>query len=126
MRGERNYLNDKAFKEKMTNEERTMMEENMGLVLTVNQKFYNYDKDTIIDDDDMIQVGRLYLLKAIRSYNPEKSKVNGLYQIGFIKDGKTRMKWTPIGADKYDHNVKEVVISEATTGRIIETIIATH
>ena len=56
----------------------------------------------------------------------KKKKVNGLYQIGFIKDGKTRMNWTPIGADKYDHNVKEVVISDAETGRRIETIIATH
>ena len=67
-----------------------------------------------------------FITKEYESYNPEKKKVNGLYQIGFIKDGKTRMKWTPIGADKYDHNVKEVSIYEATTGRIIETIIATH
>ena len=104
MRGERNYLNDKAFKEKMTNEERTMMEENMGLVLTVNQKFYNYDKDTIIDDDDMIQVGRLYLLKAIRSYNPEKSKFstyayrilfNGMYS--YIKNFQGRLNSTTSG-----------------------------
>ena len=36
------------------------------------------------------------------------------------------MNWTPIGADKYDHNVKEVIVTEAETGRIIETIIATH
>ena len=69
---------------------------------------------------------KTFITKEYESYNPEKKKVNGLYQIGFIKDGKTRMNWTPIGADKYDHNVKEVVISDATTGRRIETIIATH
>ena len=67
-----------------------------------------------------------FITKEYESYNPEKKKVNGLYQIGFIKDGKTRMNWTPIGADKYDHNVKEVVITEAETGRIVETITATH
>lgn len=67
-----------------------------------------------------------FITKEYNCYSPEKRKVNGLYQIGFIKDGKTRMTWTPIGADKFDHNVKEVIISEATTGRIIETIIATH
>ena len=69
---------------------------------------------------------KTFITKEYESYKPEKRTVNGLYQIGFIKDGKTRMKWTPIGADKYDHNVKEVVISDATTGRRIETIIATH
>ena len=67
-----------------------------------------------------------FITKEYKSYNPERKKVNGLYQIGFIKEGKTRIKWTPIGADKYDHNVKEVIISDATTGRRIETIIATH
>ena len=69
---------------------------------------------------------KTFITKEYESYKPEKKKVNGLYQIGFIKDGKTRIKWTPIGADKYDHNVKEVIISDATTGRRIETIIATH
>ena len=67
-----------------------------------------------------------FITKEHDCYSPVKKKINGLYQIGFIKDGKTRIKWTPVGADKYDHNVKEVVITEATTGRIIETIIATH
>ena len=67
-----------------------------------------------------------FITKDYESYNPVKKKVNGLYQIGFIKDGKTRMNWTPIGADKYDHNVKEVVISDLATGRRIETIVATH
>ena len=67
-----------------------------------------------------------FVTKEYNSYSPVKKKVNGLYQIGFIKEGKTRMKWIPIGSDKYDHNVKEVVITEATTGRMIETIIATH
>lgn len=53
--------------------------------------------------------------------------VNGLEQIGFVKEGKTRMTWTPIGSGKdYDHNVKEVIITEASTGRRIETIEAYH
>ena len=67
-----------------------------------------------------------FITKEYESYNPEKKKVNGLYQVGFIKDGKTRMTWTPIGAGDYDHNVKEVVITEAETGRVVETIAATH
>ena len=67
-----------------------------------------------------------FVTKEYASYSPVKKKVNGLYQIGFIKDGKTRMNWTPIGADKYDHNVKEVVIKDYATGRRIETIVATH
>ena len=67
-----------------------------------------------------------FITKEYDSYNPDKKKVNGLYQIGFVKEGKSRMTWTPIGADTYDHNVKEVVITEATTGRRIETITATH
>ena len=67
-----------------------------------------------------------FITKDYERYSPMKKKVNGLYPIGFIKDGKSRMNWTPIGADKYDHNVKEVIISDATTGRRIETIIATH
>ena len=66
------------------------------------------------------------LQKIMKVTIQKKKKVNGLYQIGFIKDGKSRMNWTPIGADKYDHNVKEVVITESETGRIVETIIATH
>lgn len=68
-----------------------------------------------------------FITKEYDSYNPDKKKVNGLYQIGFVKEGKSRNTWTPIGAgDEYDHNVKEVVITEATTDRRIETITATH
>lgn len=63
---------------------------------------------------------KTFITKEYDSYNHEKKKINGLYQIGFIKDGKTRMNWTPIGA------VKEVVITEYETGRRIETIVATH
>lgn len=37
------------------------------------------------------------------------------------------MTWTPIGSGElYDHNVKEVNISEATTGRRIDVIVAKH
>lgn len=54
-------------------------------------------------------------------------KVNGSEQIGFVKEGKTRMTWTPIeSGELYDHNVKEVIISEATTGRRIDVIVAKH
>jgi hypothetical protein len=68
-----------------------------------------------------------FITKEYDSYNPDKKKVNGLYQIGFVKEGKSRNTWIPIGAgDEYNHNVKEVVITEATTGRRIETITATH
>lgn len=57
----------------------------------------------------------------------EIKKVNGLEQIGFVKEGKTRTTWTPIGSGElYDHNVKEVIISEATTGRRIDVIVAKH
>lgn len=39
----------------------------------------------------------------------------------------TRMTWTPIGSGEiYDHNVKEVIVTEATTGRRIASYIATH
>jgi hypothetical protein len=67
-----------------------------------------------------------FITKEYDSYNPEKKKINGLYQIGFVKKGKSRNTWTPIGACDYDHNVKEVVILDAETGRRIETIIASH
>ena len=67
-----------------------------------------------------------FITKDYVEYNPERKLINGLYQIGFIKEGKTRKTWLPYENGKYGHNVKEIVISEATTGRMIEKIIATH
>lgn len=67
-----------------------------------------------------------FITKEYDSYNPEKKKVNGLYQIGFVKDGKKRMTWTPIASCDYDHNVKEVIITEVYSGRRMETIEAKH
>ena len=68
-----------------------------------------------------------FITKDYDNYNPVIKKVNGLEQIGFVKEGKTRMTWTPIGSGElYDHNVKEVIISEATTGRRIDVIVAKH
>lgn len=32
-----------------------------------------------------------FITKEYDSYNPDKKKVNGLYQIGFVKEGKSRM-----------------------------------
>lgn len=68
-----------------------------------------------------------FITKDYDEYSPVIKKVNGLEQIGFVKEGKTRMTWTPIGSGEvYDHNVKEVIVTEATTGRRIESYIATH
>lgn len=68
-----------------------------------------------------------FITKDYDNYNPEIKKVNGLDQIGFVKEGKTHMTWIPIGSGEiYDHNVKEVIISEATTGRTINVIVAKH
>lgn len=67
-----------------------------------------------------------FITEEYDSYSPERKMVNGLQQIGFVKEGKKRMTWTPYGAGSYDHNVKEIVITDAATGRRIETIIATH
>lgn len=68
-----------------------------------------------------------FITKDYDEYSPVIKKVNGLEQIGFVKEGKTRMTWTPIGSGEiYDHNVKEVIVTEATTGRRIVSYIATH
>lgn len=68
-----------------------------------------------------------FITKDYDEYSPVIKKVNGLEQIGFVKEGKTRMTWIPIGSGEiYDHNVKEVIVTEATTGRRIESYIATH
>lgn len=68
-----------------------------------------------------------FITKEYDSYSPEKKLVNGLHQIGFVKDGKKRMTWTPYGAGaNYDHNVRKIVITNAETGRRIDTIIALH
>lgn len=68
-----------------------------------------------------------FITKDYDEYSPVIKKVNGLEQIGFVKEGKTRMTWTPIGnGEIYDHNVKEVIVTEATTGRRIASYIATH
>lgn len=67
-----------------------------------------------------------FVTKDYVKYEPDYKRLNGLYQIGFVKDGKTRTTWTPVKADKYDHNVKEIKISEATTGRVIEVIKCEH
>lgn len=68
-----------------------------------------------------------FITKDYDEYSPVIKKVNGLEQIGFVKEGKTRMTWTPIGSGEiYDHNVKEVIVTEATTGRRITSYIATH
>lgn len=70
---------------------------------------------------------RSFITKDYDEYSPVIKKVNGLKQIGFVKEGKTRMTWTPIGSGEvYDHNVKEVIVTEATTGKRIESYIATH
>lgn len=64
-----------------------------------------------------------FITKEYNSYNPERKKINGLYQIGFVKEGKTRNTWIPFKCgEEYTHNVKEITIQEATTGRIIERI----
>ena len=63
-----------------------------------------------------------FITKDYESYNPTYKSVNGLYQVGFIKEGKTRFTWTPVKADKYSHNVEVINVKEATTGRVIDVI----
>ena len=63
-----------------------------------------------------------FITKDYETYEPIYKSVNGLYQIGFIKDGKTRYTWTPVKAEKYSHNVELINVKEATTGRVIEVI----
>ena len=67
-----------------------------------------------------------FITKEYDEYAPEKKMVNGLYQIGFVKDGKTRKTWIPYANGKYGHNVDEIIIKEASTGRRIESIKASH
>lgn len=67
-----------------------------------------------------------FITAEYNEYNPERKMVNGLYQIGFAKEGKARKTWIPYANGKYGHNVKEIIINEATTGRNIEVIAATH
>ena len=63
-----------------------------------------------------------FITKDYDRYEPTYKSVNGLYQIGFIKDGKTRFTWTPVKAEKYSHNVELIKVKEATTGRVVEEI----
>ena len=63
-----------------------------------------------------------FITKDYEFYNPIYKSVNGLYQIGFIKEGKTRYTWTPVKAEKYSHNVELIKVKEATTGRVIDVI----
>lgn len=71
--------------------------------------------------NDGIEKG--FITKEYDSYNPDKKLVNGLYQIGFVKEGKTRKTWIPYKCgERYSHNVVWIKIKEALSGRIIETI----
>ena len=54
-----------------------------------------------------------FITKDYESYKPDYKSINGLYQIGFIKEGKTRTTWTPVKAEKYSHNVKLIKVKEA-------------
>ena len=63
-----------------------------------------------------------FITKDYETYNPTYKSNNGLYQIGFIKDGKTRYTWIPVKAEKYSHNVELINVKEATTGRVIDVI----
>lgn len=63
-----------------------------------------------------------FITKDYEAYSPVFKSINGLYQVGFIKDGKTRYTWTPVKAEAYSHNVEVINVKEATTGRLIDTI----
>ena len=63
-----------------------------------------------------------FITKDYETYNPIYKSINGLYQIGFIKEGKTRYTWTPVKAEKYSHNVELIKVKEVTTGRVVEEI----
>ena len=63
-----------------------------------------------------------FITKDYETYNPVYKSVNGLYQVGFIKEGKTRFTWTPVKSETYSHNVEVIKVKEATTGRVIEVI----
>ena len=63
-----------------------------------------------------------FITKDYETYNHVYKSVNGLYQVGFIKEGKTRFTWTPVKSEQYSHNVEVIKVKEATTGRVIEVI----
>lgn len=63
-----------------------------------------------------------FITKDYEAYNPQYKSVNGLYQVGFIKEGKTRYTWTPVKSETYSHNVEMITVKEATTGRVIDVI----
>lgn len=63
-----------------------------------------------------------FITKDYEEFNPVYKNVNGLYQVGFIKEGKTRYTWTPVKSEKYTHNVDMITVKEATTGRVIDVI----
>lgn len=65
-----------------------------------------------------------FITKDYGRYPRDNRKfVSGLYQIGFIKEGKTRMTWIPYKpGEKYTHIVEWIKIKEVSTGKIVETI----
>lgn len=91
----------------MTAEERNkMFEDNMRLVYWVIRKFY----PTFWQDEDLIQVGMIGLLRAVDSYDPEKSSFSH-FALACIRNEirmefKRRSKWgeplsieAPLGGD---------------------------
>ena len=63
-----------------------------------------------------------FVTKDYEMYSPIYKSINGLRQIGFIKEGKTRFTWIPVKAEQYSHNVEVIKVKEATTGRVLEVI----
>lgn len=64
-----------------------------------------------------------FITEEYANYNFEKKYINGLHQIGFIKEGKKRNTWIPYkNGNEYAHNVKFITIKELYTGRVVEYI----
>ena len=60
--------------------EATLVEENMGLVRTVARRFL--DRGT--EYEDLVQIGTIGMIKAIRSFSPERGTVFSTYAVPLI------------------------------------------
>lgn len=68
-----------------------------------------------------------FITKDYDSYPSNRKYVNGLYQVGFVKDGKARTTWIPVKhGNKYSHNVCWIKVREAYTGRLVDSIECTR
>lgn len=79
------------------------VELNMGLVKSIAQRFY----DRGVEYDDLIQIGTLGMIKAIKSYSPQFQTVFSTYAVPLII-GEIRRYLRDDGAVKVSRNVKKL------------------